>query len=318
MENASNTFVATTSPPPLQRRAAYPAHTWAAALCCALCWVGCAQAVKEIARESTKAVVDQSIDQLTGEGAKQQLSEAANDPRMEQAITNITDQVTEGVLRAMASGQTQENLAKLTATATRAATKQMLATLGSEEMGERLSTLTSAMSKQIMASVGIAVRDDLMPIMKGSLARDFSEVAATSLHDRQLHDALGATVQHVAYKAVLGVNDGLGTTWRGATGDSVRDAAKAGLPLVQFAFWAVVGLAVCLISAAAMAIARTRRASTEVRRLETATLLLATAMRERQSGQDGDEIVTAVRDALESSAQEHRLGLLGFLRLRPR
>lgn len=278
---------------------------------------GCAHTVKDIARESTKAVVDESVDQLTAEDSKQQISEAANDPRMEQAISNITDQVTEGVLRAMASGQTQENLAKLTAIATRAATKQILDTMGSEEMRGRLATLTGALTKQIVANVGTAMRDDLMPTLKGSLARDFSEVAATSLNNGQLHDALGSTMQNVAYNAVIGAGDGLGTTWRGAPGDSVRGAAKAGMPLLQMAFWGLFALAVCLISAAAIAIARGSRARTEVRRLETATLLLATAMRERQDGQQTDEIVTAVRDALEKSAQEHRRhGLLSILRLR--
>jgi hypothetical protein len=300
-----------------ERRAKNRLPTLAASLLWALCSVGCANSVKDIARESTKAVVDESVDQLTAEDSKQQIAEAANDPRMEQAINNITDQVTEGVLRAMASGQTQENLAKLTAIATRAATKQMLDTLGSEEMRARLSDMTGAMTKQILANVGTAMRDDLMPTLKGSLARDFSEVAATSLNNGQLHEALGTTVQHVAYNAVLGAGDGLTTSWRGDTGESVRGAAKAGMPLVQMAFWGLLALALCLICAAVIAIARNSRARTEVRRLETATLLLATAMRERNAGQETDEIVTVVRDALEKSAAEHhRGGLLGILRMR--
>ncbi|HEX6243564.1 MAG TPA: hypothetical protein VFZ61_21775, partial [Polyangiales bacterium] len=170
---------------------------------------------------------------------------------------------------------------------------------------------------QIITDLGTAVRDDLLPTLKGSLARDFSEVAAISLNNVQLREALGTTVQHVAYTAVLGASDGLETTWRGATGESVRGAAKAGAPVLQLLFWGVMALAVCLLSAAVIALARTRRARTEVRRLETATLLLATAMRERQAGQDTGEIVTAVRDAMEQSAQEQdRRGLLGILRLR--
>jgi hypothetical protein len=68
---------------------------------------------------------------------------------------------------------------------------------------------------------------------------------------------------------------------------------------------------------AAIVIARTRRARTEVRRLETATLLLATAMRERHDGEESDEIVSVVRDALQKSAEDNqRHGLLGILRMR--
>lgn len=286
-------------------------------LSCALSSVGCAHTVREIARESSKTVVDESVDQLTDEENKKQIAAAANDPRMEQAIKNITDQVTEGVLRAMESDRTQANLAALTSVATRAATKQVLDTLGSDAMRERLSQLTGALTHEVLANLGSALRDDVVPSLRESLARDFSEVAAASLRNGQLSDALGATVQNVAYNAVLGANDGLDTTWKGATGDSLRGAAKAGIPLLRLAFWGLFALAVCLMSAAAIAIARNRRERNEVRRLETATLLLATAMRERQSGHDSEEIVTAVRDALEKSAHEHqRHGLLGILRLR--
>lgn len=278
---------------------------------------GCAHSVKEIARESSRAVVDESVDQLTEEESRQQIADAVQDPRMEQAIRTITDQVTEGVLKAMESERTQQNLAKLTALATRTASKQLLDTLGSPEMASRLQQLTGTLTEQAMVNLADTLRDKIVPTLRDSLARDLSQVAAISLNDGQLHSALGSTMQNVAYNAVLGANDGLRSTWLGDTGDSVRGVARAGIPWLRLAFWSLLALALCLLSAAVIAVTRARRARSEVMRLEAATLLLATAMREKHAGQDSDEIVSVVRDALEKSAQDHqRHGLLGILRLR--
>lgn len=293
------------------------AGAWLSALLATSCSVGCAHTVKEIARESSKAVVDESVDQLTGEENKQQMAAAAADPRVEQAIKSITDHVTEGVLRSLESDRTQQQVAALTSVATRAATKQLLETLGSDATRERMVQLTGALTHEVLANVGTSLRDDMVPMLRASLARDISEVAATSLNNGQLHDALGNTMQNVAYRAVLGANDGLSSTWLGKSSQSMRNSARAGMPLLQLAFWSLFALAVCLMSGATIAIARNRRVRTEVRRLETATLLLATAMRERQTGEETDEIVSVVRDALERSAHEHqRHGLLGILRMR--
>jgi hypothetical protein len=61
--------------------------------------------------------------------------------------------------------------------------------------------------------------------------------------------------------------------------------------------------------------ARALRTRSEVKRLETATLLLATALRERHDTNEASEIVTIVKDALEKSASEHRHhGLRGLFR----
>ncbi|HEX6242126.1 MAG TPA: hypothetical protein VFZ61_14550 [Polyangiales bacterium] len=286
-------------------------------MCLVLLGAGCAHSVKEIARESSRAVVDESVDQLTEPESRQQIAEAAADPRMEQAIKNITDQVTEGVLKGMESERTQQNLAKLTSLATRTAAKQIIDTMGSPEMRAQLSEMTGALTEQVMVNLADTFKTQIVPTLRESLARDLSQVAAISLNDGQLHHALGSTMQNVAYNAVLGANDGLRSTWLGDTGDSVRGAARAGIPWLKLVFWSLLALTLCLLSAAIIVVARARRARTEVMRLEAATLLLATAMREKHANGESEEIVTVVREALEKSARDHqRHGLLGILRLR--
>jgi anti-sigma factor ChrR (cupin superfamily) len=63
-------------------------------------------------------------------------------------------------------------------------------------------------------------------------------------------------------------------------------------------------------------VARAWRTRAEVDRLESATLLLATAMRERQQNAQSDEIVAVVQQALEGRADKsgkHRItGALGL------
>lgn len=283
----------------------------------ALFGAGCAHTVKEIARESSRTVVDESVDQLTDEGSRQQIADAIDDPRLERAIKLITDHVTEGVLKSLESDRTHQQLAALTSLATKAAAKQMLQTLGSEEMRTQLQQLTGNMTQQAMLQLASTFKDQIVPTLRESLARDLSQVAAVGLNDSQLHDALGSTMQNVAYRAVLGANDGLRSSWLGDTGDSVRGVARAGIPWFRLLFWSLLALALCMLSAAIIVVARGRRARTEVMRLESATLLLATAMREKHVNGDNDEIVSVVRDALEKSANEHqRHGLLGILRLR--
>lgn len=278
---------------------------------------GCAHSVDELARQTSRAAVDESVNKLTEEDSKQQIANAVTDPRVAESVQHLTDQVTEGVLRALESERAQRQLAKATSVATRAAAQELVATLGAPAVGGRVEALTDEVASAALANLGSKLQQDFLPSLRAALARELAEGGAAGLRNAQLNDALGTTAQNVAYKAVLGVNDGLRTSWYG--GDALRGVASMGARWLQLALWALALLALSLLSCAAIAIARTRRARTEVTRLETATLLLATAMRERHGSEETDEIVTVVRDALEKSAQDHqRHGLLGALRLHHR
>jgi hypothetical protein len=280
---------------------------------------GCAHSVNELARESSRAAVDESVNQLTQDDAKQQLAEAASDPRVEETVRNLTDQVAEGVLRALESERAQKQLQGITATATRAVTQQMLASLASPAMRAQMQDMAGSVTDAALTRLGSSLQRDFVPGLRDALARDLADGAASGLKNGQFNQALGATAQNVAYSAMLGVNDGLRTSWLGDTGDELRGVAHAGVPWLKLMFWGSVMAALCLVSIAAIVIARSRRARTEVRRLETATLLLATAMRERHGNEETDEIVSVVRDALQKSAEDQqRHGLLGMFGLKHR
>lgn len=279
---------------------------------------GCAHSVKDIARASSRAAVDESVDELTAEDSKAQMAEAVEDPRFERALAAITDHITEGVLRSLESDRAHRQIEEIASIMTKSVSKQMMETLGSPDTRKNVELLTAAMTQSFVRNLGQTLRDDFVPGMGSALQSDLSRGAAAGLQG-PLQNALGVTAQNVAYNAVLGANHGLRSTWLGETGalGGMRDLAREGAPLLQLAFWALALLALTVVSAAAIVISRTRRARTEVQRLESATLLLATAMRERHATDETDEIVTVVRDALEKSAQDHkRHGLLGALRMR--
>lgn len=288
-----------------------------APLLAAVLTTGCAHSVNELARETSRAAVDESVNQLTQEDSKKQIASAMTDPRIEESVKSIVDQVTEGVLTALASKRAQDEITGVTSAATRAATQQLVASLSSPATRELVQTMVGDVTRAALTDLGGTLRQDFVPGVRDALARELAEGGAAGLRNASFNDALGATAQSVAYKAVLGVNDGLRSSWTGETGDDLRGIARSGVPWLKLAFWGLMALALCLLSCAAIVIARARRAGTEVRRLETATLLLATAMRERHDTKETDEIVTVVRDALEKSAEDHRRhGLLGILRLR--
>jgi hypothetical protein len=304
--------------PLIRRRSRSPVVCRAVAVAAACALGGCAHSIKEIARETSSAAVDETIEQLGDEGTQRKAAEAAQDPRVEAALAAVTDHITEGILRSLESERAHRQVAQLTATATRAAARELIQTLGSAQAREQLQLVTSSMVQTATHDLGRSLHAEFVPALREALERDLSAGAAGGLQG-PLNDALGVTAQKVAYHAVLGANEGLRSSWlgeQGALGD-LQQASEHGLPWLALLLGALGLVALSLVCAAVIVVARARRARVEVQRLESATLLLATAMRERHASGDTDEIVAVVRDALEKSAQEHqRHGLLGALRLR--
>lgn len=277
----------------------------------------CAHTIKEIAKESSSTAVDEGVSQLTGEDTKNEALDAARDPRVEAALAAMTDHVTEGILKSLESERAHKQVAALMATATRAATQQLIETLGATHTREQLALLTGSMTQTALDNVGQALQDRFVPALHEALAQNAS--AGSPESEQPLHAALGATAQNVAFNAVLGANEGLRSSWLGEQGAlaQVQRLREHSVPWLTLVFGALASMALIMASGAAIVIARARRARMEVMRLESATLLLATAMRERQATGETDEIVSVVRDALQKSAHDRqRHGLLGALRLR--
>src|SRR5690606_25576717 len=112
--------------------------------------------------------------------------------------------------------------------------------------------------------------------------------------------ALGDTTQRVAYHAVLGANQGVDAVWSGSEGAlaDVRGFSSAGRTWLWLLVAALGLLATALVCGAIIAVTRTRRARAEVARLESATLLLATAMREKHQTEETDNILAVVQQSL--------------------
>jgi hypothetical protein len=186
-------------------------------------------------------------------------------------------------------------------------------------MRGRIEALTNNVTDAALHNLGGKLHDEFLPGLRAALAQELAEGAASGLRNEQLRAALGSTAENIASQVVLGVNDGLRASWLGSDSAGMRGMADVGMTWLKLVLWGLGLLALSLACAALIAITRTRRARVEVTRLETATLLLATAMRERHETEQTDEIVTVVRDALEKSANERQHhGLFGALRLHHR
>jgi len=170
-----------------------------------------------------------------------------------------------------------------------------------------------------LSQVSRELKSDLGPALQETLRDDVAQGLAGALRGEALSGAVGTTARTVAYNAVLGVQEGVDSAWLGGDGvaTGLRSASRTGISLMRLALAALALLALALICGAIMALARVRRAHHEVTRLESATLLLATALREGREPGETSGIVAAVQDSLERSAREHEhRGLFSALRLR--
>lgn len=288
----------------------------------ALLLVGCAPSVNAVARQASKAAVDEGAEELTRQDTQEALADAAKDPDIRQATSAMTDQIAEGILKSLESERAHQQIAGLTRTITQTAVQQLVASLGSQQTRAQLVGLTSAVTDAALKQAAASLQTEFRPVVRAMIQEDIAKGMASALKN-DLQPELGATAQNVAYHAVVGANNGLGAAWAGSDGmvGEARMAGPATLSSVRPWLWGaltMVGLVTLIfLSAAAMMIARARRTRAEVARLESATLLLATAMRERQQTQNSDEIVTIVQQALEGRAErtgKHRI--LGALRMR--
>jgi hypothetical protein len=276
-----------------------------------------------IARQASSAAVDEGAEELTEASTQKSLQKAAADPQIQAATQDMTQHITEGILQAMESERGRAQITQMTRTVTLAAVQQMAATLGSEQTRAHLTGLTEGVTDAALKQVGESLQSDLRPALRTMLQEDLTHGLATALRSEELQPALGQTAKNVAYNLALGANDGLGDAW-----DSDRGIAQDARMLPQMlpgvnGSWLWLGLAgmgmltLMFVSGAVMLIARARQARAEVSRLESATLLLATAMRERQATDQTDEILAVVQQALEGRAEKtgkHRI--MDALRMR--
>jgi len=233
----------------------------------------CAPTVESAARQASRAAVDQSVTELNDEKTKQELEGAVEDPRFAEATAKLAEQIADGVVRSLASPQTRVQLTSVATSAAGAASRELIQSLSSQEAQ--------------MAFAGLA---------RG---------AAGGLTDPVLQDSLTKASEAAAYGAVTGANHGLTNVWNTADDGpmaALRGFSRGGtwLPLLVI----LAGLmTLALFFGAAIVLGLNRRARANVARLESATLLLATAMRDGGDRAETHELLAAVRDSLEQSTR---------------
>lgn len=278
----------------------------------------CGHSMRSAAREASGAAVDRSVERVTEKDTQQDLAEAARDPDVERAATRLSSRIAEGILQGFSSEQAQARLASVSDAMVAAAMRQMVSTLGSDRTQIELANVVGSVADSTLAQLTESLRAELGPALRAAIREDVARGIEEALKGEGLQTALGDTSRNLAYHAVVGANQGVDAIWTGRDGAlaDVRGVVGLGRTWLWLMFAALGLLTLVLLSAAVIAVARTRRARAEVARLESATLLLATAMRERHASQETDNIVAIVQQSLEKSAQQHpHGGLWGTLRM---
>lgn len=287
-----------------------------------LALVACAGSVNGIARQASKAVVDEGAEELTREDTQESIKEAARDPDIQAATQEMTSEIAQGIVRSLGSPEAREELTSLTRAVTQTAVSQMVASLGSQQTRAQLVGLTNTIAEAALKQAATSLQTEFRPVVRAMIQEDVAQGMAHALRT-DLQPQLGQTAQNVAYHAMIGANSGLGAAWSGSDGmmGEARTATAGMTGIGMTWLWAALVmtgfLALMFVSAAVIMVARARRTRAEVSRLESATLLLATAMRERQATEQTDEIVALVQQALASQHEhtgKHRM--LDALRMR--
>lgn len=274
---------------------------------------------QNLARQVSRGAVDEGAEELTRDDTQQALREAAADPKMQAAAQDVTKQIAEGVLQAMESPRAREQIVSITRSVTQAAVQQMVAALGNQQTLGSMQALARGATDAAMKQVAVNLEQDLGPAMRSLLEDEVAQGIAGALRSEAMQPALGQTAGTLAHHAALGFNTGAGAAWNGNQGALHEARMMPGIASGWLtAAFTLLGLtALIFLCGAIMMIARARRSHNEVARLESATLLLATAMRERQQTEQTDEILAVVQQALEHRAEKtgkHRI--LNAIRMR--
>jgi hypothetical protein len=271
--------------------------------------IGCTPS--QIARQASRSATDEAAEQLTRKDTQKDLEQASRDPKMQQAMQNSSEQVAEGILQALESDRARAQISAITRGITQSAVQQLFAALGDEQTRAMMDHLARSVTDNALKQMAANMEGDLGPAMRSMLQRDMAEGIAGALGSDALQPGLATATQTFAHNAALGLNSGFGAAWTGDTGATHEARALPGLGSVLTLGLVLAGLmALALLSVAVIVTMRARQSRYEVERLESATLLLATAMRERQQTEQTDEILAVVQSALEARADKsgkHRI-----------
>jgi hypothetical protein len=284
------------------------------ALVLGLMLVGCSPS--NLSRQVTRGAIDGTSEQLTRPDTQQDLQEASRDPEVREATENLTAAVADGVIQALESDRAQQRMSEITRAVTQAAVQQMIAALSGDRTRAQIELIARGATDAALKQASENMREDVGPAIRALLEGDVTKGFADALNSDPIQDAIARESQTFAHNAVLGWNSGAKKAWE------MPEGALQSVPGVYRTIAIAGGVGLVLVtlialSVAVMFVARARQTGNEVARLESATLLLATMMREKQETQQTDEILAVVQHALEGRAErtgKHRI--LDALRMR--
>lgn len=216
------------------------------------------------------------------------------------------------MLEALQTEAAQQRVSRIAASATRAAVRESLQQLTKQTTEKQLAALTHRLASSATRGIADSLPATLGPAMTHVVQAQLMPGVTRALGTERMQRRLAEVTRSAAHDAVLGTAAGLHDAWYGYGSQTPDLRLWLWLPLALLGLLCVLAVAMAVIVTA-----RARRARAEVARLEDATLLLATVLRERRQTAEADEIATIVQQALESSAQARRgQSILGALRLR--
>ena len=276
----------------------------------------CVPSVSGVARKASNAATDEAVEEATDVEARRRLLAMAEDPRIKEATQEMVEQAMKGVVESLHEEPVQKQMGEITNTLTNAFVDEVVTALSAPGTQQKFQHAAAGFASGVLAEAAQSMRSEFGPAMRDVVQQDLAPAMRASLDD-QMNQTLGHTAQRVAYSAVLGANEGLGDAFSSGFGRDLRSWSGTGINLLYAALFGLGLVALILLSLAVMAVARARRARSDVQRLESATLLLATAMRERHESPETTEIVELVRAALHDHVESHgRHRLLDALSLR--
>jgi len=288
-------------------RSTYPAWRASISIAALACALGaCAPTVKSAAREASSAAVDQSVQELNRDETKSELKQAAQDPQVAEATAKMGEQIADGIVRSLASPESSGKLSSASAAVADAATRQLIHNLGTRESKAVFVSLAAQASDEVLTGLGKRLQQDVPPALQTMLKENIRQGIAAGVAAPEFQSSITKTAESAGLGAVRGVEQGLSASWQEREANSTSGLRSLSDKAESWLTWLTLLaglLAFSLLLGALIVLAQGRRARTEVARLESAALLLATAAQRTAGDRDTGQIVAAVRESLEHNTR---------------
>jgi hypothetical protein len=218
---------------------------------------GCAETIKQSAREAAPAAVEASVKEAHEPNNRERMAEILKDPEIREATASLAQAVMDGVLNSVSEPQRLDRIDRATeAFVSRIGTSFTLSL--KKDMGPAISTLVAdAVDRSVDRALNERTEQRMeaiaLAVARGALSGMVVDPAAGSGTNAAATPALRRIAHDVAREAALGIEDAVQVSTRDqksgrdtegavlAAAGKAADVAQGALPLV---FWLVLGGAI--------------------------------------------------------------------------